>query len=134
MSYDVSLLIDTGSDELHEIWTGNFTSNCARMFDLAIGGLGILDGMMADDAWHILVVGVKRMEVCRETNIHSARYLALNPGNMNFEHDNLYPTFIWQIIENLVDAWGDSISAQDFLRSILEQCEKHPDARIKVIS
>lgn len=103
MSYDVSLSINTGKTD-HVIFDDNFTSNCAPMFELSIGGLPILHGMKASDAWHVIRAGLVHWIA------HRSDYLALNPANN----------------------WGDAATAFGFLCRIMRACNQHPKAVIRV--
>lgn len=106
MSYDVWL---SAKDALGDWYTpydvGNYTSNCARMWDDALGyRLADLHERRAGDGIEDLKCAVTRMRTAPE------RYEAMNPPN----------------------GWGDHKTATEYLERLYEGCRRHPDAKIQV--
>ena len=88
MSYDISLVIDTGGLAPATIggadfW--NYTSNCARMWRLAGADLAEFDGKTAGACLIVLEAAVMTMK--RDP----LPYLALNPDNGWGSYDTLLP-------------------------------------------
>ena len=108
MSYDVSLVIDTGGPEPAEVLeVGNYTSNVVRMWQWALGvRLVDYDGVPCERAIAPLKDGVRRMEA--DPDFY--RPLTRNPD------------------------WGDYEGALDFLKRIVEACEAHPKCRLRIES
>lgn len=125
MSYDVSLLFDTGRGELCELVdVGNYTSNVGSMYRAAMpgpypgggkydgikdldgpcGGLPGISGLSCKEAARVLSSGLAYM---RE---HSEDMRALNPSN----------------------GWGEFAGAVAFLERILDACNDHPRGVVAV--
>lgn len=105
MSYDVSLVINTGK-QMHEVVeVGNYTYNVGPMFYKALGvGLGDLEGVVASEAIPRLRAAVADMVD------NPVPYEAMNPSN----------------------GWGDYAGALRYLRKLLECCEENPLCTIHV--
>ena len=100
MSYDVSLMIDTGAgDPIEAVEVGNYTRNVSPMWRDALGGklLSEFHDAPCSEAAGPLAGAVKRMEADPE------KYRAMNPPN----------------------GWGDYEGAIDYLRRIAEACASH---------
>lgn len=107
MSWDVSIVIDTGGEHLATVDdVGNTTYNLSAMYEKALGcNLGMLDGIKCND-----VVGRARTAI-RKMNAKPKVYKTLNPPN----------------------GWGTYDGALIFLTSLVEACSKHPKASVKVV-
>lgn len=103
MSYDVSLMADTGGEPV-EVWQRNHTSNTSRMWKAAGCDIAAFDG-------------------CSGAALSSAAYealtlLALDPETYRqFEPGN---------------GWGTLESTKDFLRAIAEAGKKYPRTTVRV--
>lgn len=104
MSYDVYLEIDTGGDELVEVYDRNYTSNVSRMWRTAGVNLRELTGMVAADAVPLLDRAIGAMTAEADT------YRAMNPPN----------------------GWGDYDGALTFLCDLRAACVKHPKTTLRV--
>ena len=108
MSWDVSLMIDTGDKELVEVVDlGNYTYNVSPMYYKAFerkGGFRSLDGMRVKKAIPILERAIQRMKD------DPKQYKKMNPEN----------------------GWGDYEGALEYLMDILDGCKKHPKTIIKI--
>lgn len=110
MSYDISLYltVDTGGPEPLEVCVadiGNYTSNAARMWGLALGySLGELADRNAGDSLPVLTAAVDRMTA------DPAAYRALEPSN----------------------GWGDYEGALAYLTALRDACLVHPRAQIHI--
>lgn len=107
MSYDVSLVINTGKIEHEVVDCGNYTSNVYKMYRKAFkseNGIKELIDKKADYATIILPDVIKDMEDNAE------EYKALNPSN----------------------GWGDYEGALAYLKTILKWCIIHPNCTIKI--
>lgn len=107
MSYDVSLVIDTGGSEPAEVVdVGNMTSNVAPMWRKALppDGIAGLHGRRCADVTGQLQLAVAHMEN------HPDFYRAMNPPN----------------------GWGDYESALDYLRKLRDAAAAHPLTTIEV--
>ena len=101
MSYWVSLNVDTGGEELSEVWSSNMTSNVSGIWRRVIGRpLHEFDQKPAIELGDAIDDGIWKasvpsfVEECRK----------LEPGN----------------------GWGDFESAIEYLRSIADACRSHP--------
>lgn len=107
MSYDVSLLIDTGGDEPVSVADFNYTFNCAPMFRMAMpNGICGLDGKTAEEAAEIIAAGILDMKNRLDV------YEELNPPN----------------------GWGSRSGAVDFLNSVLTACMENPRCTVRVFA
>jgi hypothetical protein len=109
MSYDISLVIETGAGNWVEaVEIGNYTSNVSGMWAKALGGqrLRELDNVSAGSAAAKLSAAVKAMEK------DPGEYRKMNPEN----------------------GWGDYEGALEYLRSLANACEQHPACVIRVHS
>lgn len=114
MSYDVCLIDKRpactccGRDEEEsETDVGNYTDNVAGMWEKALGhSLSDLDGQTAGNAISPLEVAVARMTHPPEV----AGYRAMNPPN----------------------GWGSYEGAVGYLRAILAECRRQPNAVIRI--
>jgi hypothetical protein len=107
LSYDVSLMIDTGGDEPAEVfYVGNYTSNVFPMWVEALNGKSLREyhGAPCSEAAGPLADGVKRMEVDPD------KYREMNPPN----------------------GWGDYEGALRYLRKLAEACAEHAKCTIYV--
>lgn len=105
MSYDVSLTINTGIEEVNVAECGNYTSNVSPMWSEALGfPLSKLCGMNASDAVPHLRKAIAAME--DEPN----KYRAMNPEN----------------------GWGNYEGALSYLRKMLIECVQHPLCKIYI--
>lgn len=99
MSYDIDLMIDTGTELRRIVEIGNHTSNTAPMWTKALGTpLRELNGRNAGECVELLERGVKDMEE------HEDEYTPLNPPN----------------------GWGNYGSALKYLRKLLKECRENP--------
>ena len=109
MSTTVFLLINTGAESPHEVWSNNYTSNCNSMLRLAdtIGvGLPRLHKQSAKRAETILSSWIEKMELFPKA------FEALNPPN----------------------GWGDSVSFLAFLKEFHDKCVEHSLCFVEVHS
>jgi hypothetical protein len=117
VSYDFGLRVDTGNrdgdviiDAEHleqpSVRCSNYTSNAWRMYAEAGIRLPELDGLWCGDLVWRLADAVKQMET------DPGRFQPLEPEN----------------------GWGDYEGALNYLRSILDVCEAHPQARLYISS
>ncbi|WP_435109801.1 hypothetical protein [Nocardiopsis synnemataformans] len=108
MSYDISLVIDTGSSEPVEVVeVGNYTSNVAPMWQWALGvRLRDYDGVPCDRALAPLRDGIRRMQAAPDFY----RPLTTNPE------------------------WGDYEGALNFLVKLTDACEANPKCTIEIDS
>jgi len=107
MSWDVSMVIDTGGEEPATVADcGNYTYNVADMYYLAMpsGGLCGLDGLSGEAALPVINGGLKYMT----ENANELR--KLNPKN----------------------GWGSYDGAVKFLTGIRDACVLHPKAFVEV--
>ena len=105
MSYDITLMINTGFEDREVLEIGNMTYNVAPMYMLAMGkSLCDFNGKQCKDIIPILRCGWLHMETKPE------KYKALNPPN----------------------GWGDYKTALDYLEKILDGCEYNPKCKIIV--
>lgn len=107
MSYDIDLMIDTGTGELHTICdVGNYTSNVSAMWCKALGGftLSSLNGRIAGECVAMLETAVEHMRNNPDD------YTPMNPRN----------------------GWGNYDGATDYLCMLLNACKKHPKTTIIV--
>ncbi len=115
MSYDIDLAIDTGGRYMAVVADiGSPTYNLGPMFRMALAVSGIssmqghtkpsLSGMLAADAIPVLANGLKDMRDRR------AEYEKLNPPN----------------------GWGRYENAVETFEKLLEACEAHPKATVRV--
>lgn len=104
MSYDVSLSIDTGAGNQHEVYDWNFTSNVAPMLRAAGADLAGLDGKTAGYCAPILDAAIERMAADPET------FQAMDAPNG------------WGTYEQLLPA----------LRELLEAMQAHPATTVWV--
>ena len=125
MSYDTSIIIDTGGEypaEVEDI--GNYTSNVSEMYRLAMPGpyagggkydgvkdlgeerVGLpgISGLQCTQAAEILRLGIVYMEE------HRKELIKLEPEN----------------------GWGSYQGALDYLRKIHDACVRHPKATLAV--
>lgn len=104
MSYDTSLMIDTGGTEPAEIEDiGNMTSNVSCMWTKALGfPLTRLEGKLGDEC-----IGPLEKAVSHIRHPDNAKdYQAMNPSN----------------------GWGNHDGAAEYLEDILAACRRHPKA------
>jgi len=114
MSYDVSLTINTGIEQITVVDCGNYTSNVWEMYEHAIppakpgerGGLHRLHDMKAGDAIELLQKGILHMKD------HKEFYMKFNPKN----------------------GWGNYEGAYNFLGNILSKCTIHPACTVELSS
>lgn len=106
MSWDVSLVVDTGGPEPAELsfLDANYTHNVQPMFALAGLDLGGLHGERAGEAAAKLTAAIAAMRQDPE------RFRAMNPPN----------------------GWGDYDGALAFLERIRTACLAHPLATVRV--
>jgi len=124
MSYDVSIIINTGGETMSVVFeVGNYTSNVGEMYHLAIpdeypgggkydgegdaeprSGLPGISGLRCDNAAKILSKAINYMLANRDELIE------LEPDN----------------------GWGSFAGAINYLRTVLSACEKHPIATIAI--
>ncbi len=106
MSYDVSMVIDTGGLKPAEVCDcGNYTYNVSPMFYKALdGGLNGLHGVSGEDAAPRLLAAINYM---KDT---AAEMKLLNPEN----------------------GWGNYEGAMKYLGDIVDGCLSHPKAKVDV--
>lgn len=106
MSWDVSLVINTGIKEVQVFDAGNYTCNVAPMYFEAIGGEGLrsFDGLIAN------YVGLELGRVIEEMKRDPDKYEKMNPKN----------------------GWGNYEGAVRFLKKIREGCLDHPLATVRI--
>jgi hypothetical protein len=106
VSYDVDLTIDTGGPDYASVFdVGNYTSDVAPMWDLALGRpLYELHNWNAEDVVPDLDRAIAAMRAA------PAVYEALNPSN----------------------GWGDYEGALAYLERLREGCVAHPKTYIRV--
>ena len=105
MSYDISLVIDTGHEETEVAYVGSYTYNVGDMYREALGfSLGELDGKNACDSLDILDKGIKDMQA------NPDKYKKMNPEN----------------------GWGNYEGALEYLLNIRHQCHRYPKCTILV--
>lgn len=105
MSYDITLVIDTGGAEPVEVYEDNYTSNVSPMWTKALGRpLASLDGHKAVDICSLLDRAVRHMED------NPGIYAAMDPEN----------------------GWGDSVGATNVLEVLAAACREHPKTTLKV--
>lgn len=78
MSYDISLVIDTGKEEREVVEIGNYTYNCSKMFVIASEvdkSLSDLHNMSCIEAEPIIAKAVENMQK------DPVKYKAMNPEN-----------------------------------------------------
>jgi len=107
MSYDVSLMMNTGAGLKEIVDCGNYTYNVSPMFRDAFGeedGINRLQGIMAEDAIYHLEKAIHLMQ-------HNPdHYRTMNPKN----------------------GWGSYEGALGYLQDILKHCKEHPLTQIKI--
>lgn len=109
MSYDISLVIDTGGPELATVCDapGNYTSNVSGMWRFALGfPLRDLHGTVAGDAVAFLEPAVA---ILRDP-ANDAALRAMEPDNR----------------------WGCLEGATQYLADLLAACQRHPRASIHI--
>ena len=108
MSYDISIMIDTGTGTLHEIEeVGNYTSNLAGMWCDALGhSLGDLHDAPCVEAAPVLASALAKM---RDPN-NRERYKAMEPSN----------------------GWGNVDSAIEYVQNAYAACLRHPRGRLYI--
>lgn len=104
MSYDVSLMIDTGGPEQVEVTWRNMTSNVACMWRHAGADLAEFDGRKAGEVYPLLVDAVAEMLA------NPGTYRAMNPPN----------------------GWGSYETCVEFLRQLAVDFGAHPNATVSV--
>lgn len=105
MSYDVSLMMDTGNGLTEIVDCGNYTYNVSPMYyDVLEGGLNSLSQMPAQQAAIALFGAIAKLEES------PAKYKLMNPKNN----------------------WGDYNGAIQFLRNIRNKCLKHPLTTVRI--
>ena len=103
MSYDVSLVINTGYEDRTVVDIGNYTSNVASMWNKALGyEFSELDGENCGNCLDDLRRAVNDMES------NPIEYRKMNPAN----------------------GWGDYEGALDFLDKLKRECARNPKAKI----
>lgn len=104
MSYDTSLMIDTGGPNPTEVEdVGNMTCNVYPMWTKALGfHIADLEGKLGGDCIEALEKAVSHI---RHPD-NAATYKAMNPEN----------------------GWGDHDGAARYLENILAACRRHPKA------
>lgn len=110
MSYDVCLeMLDALRRPVEIFDVGNYTSNCAPMWGLALGDnmwLSDLEGQMAGNFIERLERAVAHMQAPE----NEATYAAMNPTN----------------------GWGRYDSATEYLARLLDGCRRFPEATIRI--
>ncbi len=106
MSWNVSMVINTGVDDAEVYEVGNYTYNVAPMYYHVLGddGLRGLNGKLGEDACPLLMAAVTKME------LDEAALREMNPEN----------------------GWGDYEGALVFLRKIATGCAMHPKASVRI--
>ncbi len=85
MSYDVTLVADTGGAEPVEVFSWNYTSNCAPMWRKAGVDIAEFDGQVAADCAVQLEYAIAAMECDPQT------YVEMNPSNGWGSYETLLP-------------------------------------------
>jgi len=83
MSYDISLMMDTGGPELVMVESWNYTSNCAPMWRLAGADLADFEGKTSAECLPSLKAAINVMAG------DPARFKAMNPPNGWGDYDSL---------------------------------------------
>ena len=108
MSYDISLRIDTGGEFLARVGNSySYTYNVAPMFVKAFrdeSGLYSLYDVTGKAAIPLLICTIN--------------YFNKNENELNKLNTN---------------DWGSAEGAKEFLKLFLEECEKHPKAKIAIL-
>ncbi len=107
MSYTISLDIDTGAPEPFEVWSTNYTSNCAPMWreaDPERMGLARFNGWNAGAAADALALMIWHMEQRPDD------FKKLNPPN----------------------GWGDFDSQLRWLHELRHQMRRHHRSTVRV--
>lgn len=104
MSYDVSLVIDTGDSEPHEVASHNHTSNTARMWRAAGCDIAEFHGKSAVEFHAALTAAI--IEIAADPDAYR-QYDATN-------------------------GWGDLESTLGFLRDLQGACARHPKTTVAV--
>lgn len=104
MSYDVYLEVDAGGPEPVEAMWVNHTSNTAVMWREAGCNLAECDGRPAAQVAEGLAVAIADIEARRE------HYAQWNPPN----------------------GWGSVDTTLDFLRGLLDGCQRYPRSTMRV--
>lgn len=106
MSYWVGFEIDTGGDFRAGVGDDrNYTSNCAGMWELALGrSLADYNGAPSSEAAGPLAAAVERMAM------NPSEFRPMEPGN----------------------GWGSYEGAMEYLRWIAETAQAHPRTTIRV--
>lgn len=103
MSYDVSLLADTGGEPV-TVWDYNHTSNTVAMWTAAGCDIAAFDGKQASE---LMMPAYDAMTMLA---LRPDAYRHMEPGN----------------------GWGTVESTKDFLRAIAEACKKYPRTTVRV--
>lgn len=108
MSYDISMVIDTGGPEHACVCdVGNMTSNVSPMWTKALGfPLADMHGWSGSKAIPHLEQALKNIKDPQTRH----EYVAMNPEN----------------------GWGSVGSAEDYLSALLVACGKHSNATIYI--
>ncbi len=105
MSWDVSLVINTGVEDVEVKAVGNYTYNVSPMYMDAMGkSISDFHGLTAEESIVILKEGIDKMQNNPE------HYQKLNPEN----------------------GWGSYDGALKFLHKIYVACVEHPKCKIEV--
>lgn len=107
MSYDISLVIDTGKEEREILEIGNYTYNCGSMFAKATEkqySLSDLNGMNCKEVAKIINFAIINMRSNPE------KYKKLNPEN----------------------GWGDYTSFLEYVEKIEKGCLENPKCNLLV--
>lgn len=108
VSWDTSLVIDTGGEDPVEVANcGNYTYNVCQMYCAAIpheDGFRSLDGKLSSEAVPILAAAIAYMES------HAEEMRKFNPKN----------------------GWGSYEGALEYLRTIRDDCQRHPKATVQI--
>ena len=105
MSYDVSLVINTGKEDKEIVEVGNITWNLLPMFRLAMAtNFKDLNGKKCKDVIPILKRAVEEMKDAPDI------YKALEPPNK----------------------WGTYEEGLNFLKNFLCECEENPECKISI--
>ncbi len=105
MSYDISLMINTGLEEVEVVEVGNYTYNVSPMYYDSMGmGLNSFNDMKCTDAIPILKKGIESLQS------NPAKYKEMNPNN----------------------GWGNYEGALEYIRNLHDKCVRNPLCKIDV--
>lgn len=106
MSLDFTLYSDNESNDVDNIYSGNYTHNVAKMWRRSgvYDALYNSEGKLAKDILPVLANGYEHMKE------NPSEYEELNPPNK----------------------WGSYEGALDYLKEVMDACRKYPNSKIAI--